>query len=222
MSTKTIQMEDALHAYYLNATLRETEVQKRLRDETAKLSHGHMQISPEQGQFMALLIELMGAREALEIGTFTGYSALCVARALPKDGRLIACDVSEEWTSIGKRYWEEAGLADRIDLRIGPAAETLDRMIENGETGDFDFAFIDADKLGYDGYYEQCLILLRAGGGRSARDHQGATRRRARDDGRLPDNAQAGTVPSRGCRRCSRHWGADRPPSGSSASPLSG
>ncbi|MCA9437942.1 MAG: class I SAM-dependent methyltransferase [Candidatus Omnitrophica bacterium] len=164
MSTKTIQMEDALHAYYLNATLRETEVQKRLRDETAKLSHGHMQISPEQGQFMTLLIELMGAREALEIGTFTGYSALCVACALPKDGRLIACDVSEEWTSIGKRYWEEAGLADRIDLRIGPAAKTLDRMIENGETGDFDFAFIDADKLGYDGYYEQCLILLRAGG----------------------------------------------------------
>ncbi|MCB9781730.1 MAG: class I SAM-dependent methyltransferase [Candidatus Omnitrophica bacterium] len=164
MSTKTIQMEDALHAYYLNATLRETEVQKRLRDETAKLSHGHMQISPEQGQFMALLIELMGAKKTLEIGTFTGYSALCVARALPEDGRLIACDVNEEWTSIGKRYWEEAGLADRIDLRIGPAAKTLDRMIENGETGDFDFAFIDADKLGYDGYYEQCLILLRAGG----------------------------------------------------------
>ena len=164
MSTKTIQMEDALHAYYLNATLRETEIQKRLRGETAKLSNGHMQISPEQGQFMTLLIELMGAKKTLEIGTFTGYSALCVARALPEDGRLIACDVNEEWTSIGKRYWEEAGLADRIDLRIGPAAKTLDRMIENGETGDFDFAFIDADKLGYDGYYEQCLILLRAGG----------------------------------------------------------
>ncbi|MCA9412486.1 MAG: class I SAM-dependent methyltransferase [Candidatus Omnitrophica bacterium] len=164
MSTKTIQMEDALHAYYLNATLRETEVQKRLRDETAKLSHGHMQISPEQGQFMTLLIEIMGAKKTLEIGTFTGYSAMCVAKALPKDGRLVACDVSEEWTSIGKRYWEEAGLADRIELRIGPAAKTLDRMIENGETGDFDFAFIDADKLGCDGYYEQCLILLRAGG----------------------------------------------------------
>jgi len=164
MSTKTIQMDDTLHACFIEHSLREPEVFRRLREETAKLSESHMQISPEQGQFMRLLIELTGAVKTLEIGTFTGYSALSVASALPDHGRLVACDVSETWTSIGKKYWEEAGVGGKVDLRIGPAAKTLDRLIDAGEGGTFDFAFIDADKTGYDGYYEKCLTLLRAGG----------------------------------------------------------
>jgi caffeoyl-CoA O-methyltransferase len=123
-----------------------------------------MQIAPEQGQFMALLVELLGVRKALEIGTFTGYSALVVALAMPVDGRLIACDVSEEWTAIGRRYWEEAGVADKIDLRLGPALATLDELLAAGAEESFDFAFIDADKTGYDDYYERSLRLLRPGG----------------------------------------------------------
>ncbi len=164
MSNKTIQMEDALHAYYIESTLREPDLFRELREETASLPESNMQISPEQGQFMRVLIELMGARKTVEIGTFTGYSALSVASALPEDGRLVACDVSEVWTAIGKRYWEAAGVAEKIDLRIGPGTETLDQLIEEGEAGSFDFAFIDADKTGYDTYYEKCLVLLRQGG----------------------------------------------------------
>ena len=123
-----------------------------------------MQVGPEQGQFMALLVELLGARNALEVGTFTGYSALAVALALPEDGRLVACDVSEEWTAIGRRYWEEAGVAHKIDLRLAPAVETLDALLAEGCGGTFDFAFIDADKEGYDAYYERALELMRPGG----------------------------------------------------------
>lgn len=164
MSNKTIQLDEALHSYFLQTSLREPEILARLRKETSKLPDSNMQISPEQGQFMGLLVELMGVRNALEIGTFTGYSALSVALALPKDGRLVACDVSRQWTDIGRRYWEEAGVADRIDLRIGPAIETLDALLESGSGESFDFAFIDADKTGYRDYYERCLQLIRPGG----------------------------------------------------------
>jgi predicted O-methyltransferase YrrM len=137
---------------------------RRLREETATLDRARMQIGPEQGQFMALLVELIGARRALEVGTFTGYSALAVARALPDDGRLIACDVSAEWTSIGRPYWEEAGVAHKIDLRLAPAIETLDALLDEGRAETFDFVFIDADKTGYDAYYERALSLIHAGG----------------------------------------------------------
>jgi caffeoyl-CoA O-methyltransferase len=135
-----------------------------LREETAQLPGAGMQISPEQGQFMRLLVELIGARRTLEIGVFTGYSSLCVAQALPPDGELVACDVSEEYTAIARRYWHRAGLAQRIRLELGPALSTLDRRIAAGESGSFDFAFIDADKENYQGYYERCLQLLRQGG----------------------------------------------------------
>jgi predicted O-methyltransferase YrrM len=164
MSRSTIVVDDRL-ADYLDATNRpENDAQKRLRDVTGKMPNAGMQIGPNQGSFMAFLIMLTGARTALEIGTFTGYSALTVAGALPPDGRLVCCDVSAEYTSVGAKAWASAGVADRIDLRIGPAAETLDGMIAGGEAGRFDFAFIDADKENYDRYYEQCLILVRKGG----------------------------------------------------------
>lgn len=164
MSNRTIALTDALHAYLLDATLREPDLFRQLRQETAKLEYSGMQIAPEQGQFMGLLVELLGVRRALEIGTFTGYSALCVARALPADGRLVCCDVSEEWTTIARRYWAEAGLAERIELRLGPGLETLDQMLADKQDGTFDFAFIDADKQGYPDYYERVLRLLRPGG----------------------------------------------------------
>jgi predicted O-methyltransferase YrrM len=164
MSRSIIVVDDRL-ADYLDATNRpENDAQKHLRNVTGKMSNAGMQIGPNQGSFMAFLIKLTGARNALEIGTFTGYSALTVAGALPPDGRLVCCDVSTEYTSVGAKAWEAAGVADRIDLRIGPAAHTLDAMIANGETARFDFAFIDADKENYDRYYEQCLILVRKGG----------------------------------------------------------
>ena len=137
---------------------------RRLREETASMEQANMQIGPEQGQFMALLIELIGARSVLEVGTFTGYSALAMAVALPENGALVACDVSEEWTAIGRRYWEEAGVAHKIELRLAPALETLDALLAEGRAGTFDFAFIDADKEGYDAYYERALELVRLGG----------------------------------------------------------
>lgn len=164
MSRRTITITDPLYDYLLNATLREPELFRRLRAETAKLENAQMQISPEQGQFMRLLVELVGAGRALEIGTFTGYSALCIASALPPDGQLICCDVSAEWTAMARRYWQEAGLADKIDLRLGPGVKTLDSLLEQGEADAFDFAFIDADKENYDNYYERVLRLLRRGG----------------------------------------------------------
>ena len=164
MSNRTIVLSDALYEYMLSVSLREPDVLNRLREETAKMPQHKMQISPEQGQFMALLVELTGARRCLEIGTFTGYSALSVALALPEDGRLIACDISEEFTSLAKAYWQESGVAGKIDLRLGPALETLDTLIADGESGAFDFAFIDADKVNYQGYFQRALDLTRTGG----------------------------------------------------------
>lgn len=164
MSRRTISITDELHQYILDATLRDTPVLARLREETGQLELANMQIAPEQGQFMAFLCETMGATRALEIGTFTGYSALCVAQVLPKDGKLVCCDTSAEWTEIARRYWEEAGVADRIDLRLGPAIETLDQMLKAGDAETIDFAFIDADKDAYPDYYERVLKLLRPGG----------------------------------------------------------
>ncbi len=164
MSNKTLSMTERLYDYLLSVSLREPELLRRLREETARDPHANMQIAPEQGQFMALLAELMGARRALEIGVYTGYSALWVARALPADGRLIACDVNAEWTATAQRYWEEAGVAHKIDLRLAPAAKTLDALLAGGEAGTFDFVFIDADKENYAHYYEQSLRLLRPGG----------------------------------------------------------
>ena len=164
MSNRTTALTDKLYDYLLANSLREPPLLARLREETAKLPMARMQIGPEQGQFMRLLVELIGVRRAIEVGTFTGYSALSVALALPADGKLIACDVSEEYTAIARKYWAEAGLSGRIDLRLAPASDTLSELISDGGTGAYDFAFIDADKSGYDGYYEQCLILLRPGG----------------------------------------------------------
>jgi predicted O-methyltransferase YrrM len=150
---------------YVNEFItQETPVQRRLRAETATLPRARMQIGPDQGAILALLVRLIGARRALEVGTFTGYSALAVAAALPPDGRLITCDVSEEWTAVARRYWQEAGLAGRIDLRLGPAVETLAGLLREGGADTFDFAFIDADKESYDAYYEACLRLVRPGG----------------------------------------------------------
>jgi caffeoyl-CoA O-methyltransferase len=164
MSTRSINLTDALYAYLLENSLRESDVQRRLREETAKLPWGGMQISPEQGQFMALLVELIGARRCIEVGTFTGYSALAVAQALPADGRIVACDVDENTTAVARRYWQEAGVAGRIDLRLAPALETLDALIADGGAKTYDFVFIDADKANYDGYYERALVLLHPGG----------------------------------------------------------
>ena len=164
MTLRTNHLSEELYAYLLDVSLRESPVMRRLREETASLEQARMQIGPDQAQFMALLVELLGARYALEVGTFTGYSALAVALALPEDGRLVACDVSEEWTAIGRRYWKEAGVARKIDLRLAPAIETLDGLLAEGRAGTFDFAFIDADKEGYDAYYERALELIRTGG----------------------------------------------------------
>jgi predicted O-methyltransferase YrrM len=164
MANKTIGLSDELAAYVVEVGTREPEVLARLRAETAALPQHGMQIAPEEGAFLAFLVELVGARRCLEIGTFTGYSSLAVALALPQDGSVVCCDVSEEWTSLARRYWAEAGVADRIDLHLGPAAETLDRLIAEGEESTYDFAFVDADKSGYDGYYERLLHLVRPGG----------------------------------------------------------
>ena len=155
---------DAVERYVSEVVTKETPVQRRLREETAKLPLARMQIGPDQAALMALLIRLLGARRALEIGVFTGYSGLAVASALPDDGKLIACDVSEEWTRIARRYWQEAGVAGKIDLRLGPALETLAALQRVGAAESFDFAFIDADKENNDRYYEACLRLVRPGG----------------------------------------------------------
>ena len=183
MSRHTLTLDDKLYEYLLAHTLREHPAQVALREETARHPHGGMQISPEQGQFMALLVKLIGARRTIEIGVFTGYSALSVALALPADGRILACDVSDEYTRIARRYWAQAGVAGRIDLRLGPALATLDACLAQGEEGTYDFAFVDADKTGYDAYYERCLRLLRSNG-IVAFDNvlwDGAVARKARD-----------------------------------------
>lgn len=165
MSRRTIMMTDRLHDYLVAQSVREHPVQARLRAATAALGRpAGMQISPEQGGLMRLLVELTGARRILEVGTFTGYSALSCALSLPAGGRIVACDVSEEWTSIARAHWAEAGVADRIELRLGPALETLDRLLAEGAADGFDMMFIDADKQNYDGYYEAGLKLVRPGG----------------------------------------------------------
>jgi len=164
MRRKTIGLTDALYDYVVQTTHRDDDILSRLRDETSGLEYAGMQIAPEQGQFMALMARLTGARRAIEVGVFTGYSSLCVARALGEEGHLVACDVSEEWTAIARRYWEDAGVASRIDLRIAPATETLDGLLADGLAGTFDMAFVDADKANYDAYYERCLELVPSGG----------------------------------------------------------
>ncbi|OBQ12759.1 MAG: SAM-dependent methyltransferase [Anabaena sp. LE011-02] len=164
MSKQTLGLEQNLYDYLLSVSLREPTILTQLRQETAQMPRSIMQISPEQGQFMALLVKLIGAKKTLEVGVFTGYSSLVVALALPADGKIVACDVSEEYTSIARRYWQEAGVADKIDLHIAPALETLDNLLTTGEAGTFDFAFIDADKGNYENYYERCLELIRPGG----------------------------------------------------------
>lgn len=164
MSRNTFFLPQALYDYVLAVSMRDDPVAAALREETGALPEAAMQIAPEQAQFMALLVRMLGARRTLEVGVFTGYSTLAVARALPADGRVVAMDVSEEWTAIARRYWERAGVAERIDLRLAPAIETLDGLLDGGEAGCFDFAFIDADKTGYRDYYERCLALLRPGG----------------------------------------------------------
>jgi caffeoyl-CoA O-methyltransferase len=164
MATGDLTIDDELLDYIRRVTLREPEILRRLREETSSHPYATMQISSEQGQFMALLIHLMSARKTLEIGVFTGYSSLAVALALPDDGRIIACDINEEWTSIARRYWREAGVERKIDLRLGPALKTLDDLIAQGQGGRFDFAFIDADKENYANYYERALVLVRSGG----------------------------------------------------------
>jgi predicted O-methyltransferase YrrM len=164
MSNRTLTLDDALYQYLLDVSLREHPVLTELRTMTRDHPHASMQIAPEQGQFMAMLVKLIGARRTLEIGVFTGYSALAVALALPSDGRVVGWDISTEYTDVARPYWEKAGVAHKIDLRIAPALETLDALIREGQAGSFDFAFIDADKTGYDGYYERCLSLLRTGG----------------------------------------------------------
>ena len=164
MSRRTLNLDDRLYDYVLEASLREHPALAELRAATRDHPRAGMQISPEQGQLLALLVKLIGARRTIEIGVFTGYSALAVALALPADGAVLACDVSDEFTRVGRPYWQRAGVADKIDLVLEPALHTLDARIAAGEQGRYDFAFIDADKSNYDGYYERCLRLLRQGG----------------------------------------------------------
>src|SRR5207244_8429833 len=164
MSHRTLNLDDTLYQYILDQSLREHPAQTALREATRAHPHAVMQISPEQGQFMGLLVRLLNARRAIEVGVFTGYSALTVALAMPADGHLLACDIRDEYTRIGRPYWESAGVAHKIELRLAPAQETLDARLAAGAAGQYDFAFIDADKTGYDGYYERCLKLLRPGG----------------------------------------------------------
>lgn len=162
--TKNLGLSPALYAYLQDHSVREPEILTQLRAETQGLPGAEMQIAPEQGQFMALLVQLLGARRTLEVGVFTGYSALVVALALPEDGQVIACDVDPNMGAIAQRYWQAAGVADKIDFRLGPALETLDQLLADGQAGTFDFAFIDADKRNYPDYYERCLQLVRVGG----------------------------------------------------------
>ena len=164
MSNRTIMVTDDIYRYILSISLREHDALRRLREETKRDPYHRMQISPEQGQFMAFLLRLIGAEQTIEIGVYTGYSSLWTALALPSNGRMIACDISKQWTDVARRYWKEAGVQGKIDLRLGPALATLDQLLAEGRAGAFDFAFIDADKENYDAYYERCLALLRPGG----------------------------------------------------------
>jgi caffeoyl-CoA O-methyltransferase len=165
MANSFLGLDERIDEYLMNNSLREPDVLRRLREETvASNPHAEMAVSPIQGQFLALLVKIIGAVKTLEVGVFTGYSSLCTALALPPNGRIVACDVNEKWTSVARRYWAEAGVADKISLRLAPAIETLDEMLRDGQAGTFDFAFIDADKPNYDNYYERALKLMRRGG----------------------------------------------------------
>ena len=164
MSNRTLSIDDRVYDYLLSVSLKESDLLKQLRAETAGIEFSEMQIAPEQGQFMALLVKLIAARRALEIGTFTGYSSISIASALPQGGELVCCDDSDEWTLMAKKYWQQAGLEDRIDFRLGDAARTLQALVDEGQAGTFDFIFIDADKQNYPLYYELSLNLLRTGG----------------------------------------------------------
>ncbi|UVM48838.1 class I SAM-dependent methyltransferase [Pseudomonas sp. B21-015] len=164
MTARTLNLDDSLYHYLLDVSLRETPLLKRLRDETQALPMARWQVAPEQGQFLALLVKLIGARRLLEVGTFTGYSALCMAAALPDDGSLICCDMPGDYNATARRYWQEAGLAGRIDLRLAPALETLAQLERQGQGEHYDLIFIDADKANYPTYLEHALRLLRVGG----------------------------------------------------------
>jgi predicted O-methyltransferase YrrM len=164
MSTVHTQIDPELWDYIRRVSLREDDVLRRIREATASHPQMSCQIAAEQGQFMALLIHLTGAKRTLEVGVFTGYSSTAVALALPEDGRIVACDINQEWTAVARRFWREAGVEHKIDLRLAPATETLDKLLAEGQAGTFDFAFIDADKENYDGYYERVLRLVRTGG----------------------------------------------------------
>ncbi|ALB21724.1 Putative O-methyltransferase [Piscirickettsia salmonis] len=164
MSRQSLSLSAVVHNYLISHTVKACTVKQELRQRTSDLAESNMQISPEQGQFMAVLARLISAKKVLEIGTFTGYSSLCVAEVLPEDGQLIACDVSETWTNIAKEYWQMANVADKIDLRLGQAITTLKKLIEDGNSQTFDMVFIDADKINYKNYYELSLKLLRQGG----------------------------------------------------------
>lgn len=164
MTTRSFYLPDFIDKYILDTTLREVPVMRELRAETAAMPQARMQTGPDQVQFLQLLVRLIGARRCIEVGVYTGYSALGVALALPDDGHIVACDVSEEYTSVARRYWERAGVSQKIDLYLAPAAQTLDELLAGGEAGRYDFAYIDADKSSYDAYYERCLKLLRPNG----------------------------------------------------------
>jgi len=164
VTARTLQLTERLRAYVLKHGARETAVQRRLRATTQRMPRASMQIGAEQGALLALLVRLMGAQRCIEIGTFTGYSALAVALALPPRGKIVCCDLSDEWTAIARRYWRRARVTHKIDLRLGPALATLDALLARGGAGRYDFAFIDADKESYDAYYERCLQLVRSGG----------------------------------------------------------
>lgn len=164
MKRKTINITDQLYDYLLSVSLKETEFQRELRAETAKQPQAIMQVGPDQGQLMAMLIRLMHAKKIIEIGVFTGYSSLCMALAMPDDGHIVACDINKEYTDIARQYWRKAGVADKIELVLAPAIRTLDKLLAQGEQGTYDFVFIDADKPEYPDYYERALQLIRKGG----------------------------------------------------------
>ena len=164
MSNRTLAISESIYQYLCDHSLREDPILKELRDHTYDMEERAMQIAPEQGQFMQMLIKLIGAKNTIEVGVFTGYSSLAIALALPEDGRIVACDVNPQYTSVAEKFWVNAGVREKIDLRIGPARGTLSELISDGLTGNFDFAFIDADKVNYDHYYELCLQLIRPGG----------------------------------------------------------
>jgi len=164
MSSHTLQLTPELYEYLHSVSLREPEVLRQLREETARHPRAAMQISPEQGQFMSMLIQILGAKRIIEIGVFTGYSSTIMAMAMPEDGHLDACDVDEDFTSIARRYWKQAGVEEKIELHLAPALDTLEQIKRDGKAGTYDLAFIDADKTNYLHYYRQCLELVRPGG----------------------------------------------------------